>query len=92
MLTVFVQNSLELRDHLLNSDIDVLAVQESKLRKTNKTPSIEGYATISKDRNNILGRGLLLFVRTDIVFEKLHSFENAGMEILSICIKATKSS
>ena len=40
---------IELRDHLLNSDIDVLAVQESKLRKTDKTPSIEGYATIRKD-------------------------------------------
>ena len=26
------------------------------------------------------------------MFEKLHSFEKAGMEILSICIKATKSS
>ena len=83
---------LELRDHLLNSDIDVLAVQESKLRKTDKTPSIEGYATIRKDRNNILGGGLLLFIRTDIVFKKLHSFEEAGMEILSVQIKATKSS
>ena len=33
---------LELRDCLLNSDIDILAVQESKLQKTDKTPSIEG--------------------------------------------------
>ena len=53
---------LELRDRLLNSDIDVLAVQESKLQKTDKTPSIEGHATIRKDRNNILGGGLLLFI------------------------------
>ena len=83
---------LELRDHLLNSDIDILAVQESKLRKTDKTPSIEGYTTIRKDRNNILGGGLLLFIRTDIVFEKLHSFEKTGLEIQSIRIKVTKSS
>ena len=80
---------IELRDRLLNSDINVLAVQKSKIRKTDKTPSIEGYATIREDR---LGGGLLLFIRTDIVFEKLHSFEKAGMEILSIRIKATKSS
>ena len=53
---------LELRDRLLNSDIDVLAVQESKLRKTDKTPSIEGYVTIRKDQNNILGGSLLLFL------------------------------
>ena len=68
-----------------------MAVQESKLRKTDKTPSIEGYATIRKDRKNILGGGLLLFIRINIVFEKLHSFEKAGMEILSIRIKTTKS-
>ena len=82
---------IELRDLLLNSYIDVLAVQKSKLRKTDKTPSSEGYAAIRKDRNNILGGGLLFFIRTDIVFKKLHSFEKAGMEILSIRIKATKS-
>ena len=58
---------------------------------TLKTPSIEGYATIRKDWNSIHGGGLLIFIRTDIVFEKLHSFEKAGMEILSIRIKATKS-
>ena len=83
---------LELCDCLLNSNIDVLVVQESKLWKTDKTRSIEDYATIKKDRNNILGGGLLFFTRTDIVFENLHSFEKAGMEILSIRIKATKSS
>ena len=75
---------LELRDLLINSDIDVLAVQESKLRKVDKTPFIEGCATVRIDRNNIIGGGLLLFIRTDIVFQKLHSFEKAGMEILSI--------
>ena len=82
---------MELRDLLINSDIDILAVQESKLPKTDKTPFIEGYATIRKDRHNILEGGLLIFVRTDIVFEKLHSVKKAGMEILSIRLKALKS-
>ena len=82
---------MELRDCLINSDIDVLAVQESKLQNTGKTPFIEGYATIRKDRNNIIGVGLLLFIRTFIVFEKLYSFEKNGIEILSIRLKATKS-
>ena len=82
---------VELRDRLINSNIDILAVQESKLRKADKTPFIEGYATVRKDRNNILGGGLLLFIRTDITFEKLHSFEKAAMEILSIRLKTTKS-
>ena len=84
-------NFVELRDRLFNSDIDILAVQESKLRKADKNPSIEGYATVRKDRSNIHGGGLLLFIRTAIVFEKLHSFVKAGMEILSIPLKTTKS-
>ena len=53
---------------------------------------INSYIDVRKDRNNILGGGLLLFIRTDIVFEKLHSFEKACMEILSIRLKTTKSS
>ena len=54
----------ELRDQLINSDIDVLAAQMLKFWKTDKTPFIKGYATVRKDRNNILGGGLLFFIRT----------------------------
>ena len=82
---------MELRNLLINSDIDILTIQESNLRKTDKTPFIEDYTTICKDQHNTLGRGLLIFIRTSIVFEKLHSVEKAGMEILSIRLKATKS-
>ena len=78
---------VELRDLLINSDVDVLALQESKLQKTDKTPFIEGYTTVQKGRNNILGGGLLLFIRTN---SKLHSFENTGKEILPIGLKTTK--
>ena len=80
----------ELRDLLINSRIDVLAVQESGLQEVDKTPFVEGYATVRKNCSNILGGGLLLFIGTDIVFEKLHSFEKAGMEILSIHLKTSK--
>ena len=68
-----------------------MAAQESKLPKTGKTPFIEGYATVRKDRNNILESGLLIFIRTNIVFEKQHFFEKAGMEVLSIWLKTTES-
>ena len=82
---------VELHDQLINPDIDVFAVQESKLRKTDKTPFIKSYATVRNDGNNILGGDLLIFIRTDIVFEKLYFFEKAGTEILSILLKNTKS-
>ena len=82
---------LELRGLLINSEFDVSAVQESKLWKADKTLFIEGYTIFRKDRDDILGGGLLLFIVIDIVFEKLHSFKKVDMEILSICLKTTKS-
>ena len=81
-----------LGDLLINSDIDFLTVQESKLQKVDKTtPFVEGYATVRKDHDNISGGWLLLFIRTDIVFQKFHSFEKAGIEILFIPLRTTKS-
>ena len=68
-----------------------MAVQELKLQHTDKTPFIEGYTTIQKVRNSFLRGGLLLFIRTNIVFENLLSSKKAGMEILSVCLKTTKS-
>ena len=75
---------LELRDRLFNSDVDIVAIQESKLCKEDKTPLIEGYTTIRKGRNNFLGGGLLFFVRNVVIFKKIYSFERAGMEILPV--------
>lgn len=77
---------------LFNSGIDVLAVTESKLCKSDKTPFVEGYATVQKDCSNVLRGGLLLFIRTNMISEKLHSFEKAGMAILYICLTTTESS
>lgn len=81
----------ELRNRFINTDIHVVAIQESKLHKADKTPSIEGYCTNRKDRNNILGSGLLFSVRSDVIFEKLHSFKQTGMEILSMWVCTSKS-
>ena len=80
-----------MRNRLINLDVDIVAIKESKLQKAYKTPSIEGYATIRKDRNSILGGGLLFFVRNDVIFEKLHTFEQAGMKILSVRVRTSKS-
>ena len=82
---------LKLCHLLINSYIAVLAVQEFKLRKAVKTSFVEGQTIIQKGRNNIFGGERLIFIRTNIVFEKLHSFEKAGMEALFIRLKTTKS-
>ena len=38
----------ELRNRLVKSDTDVCTVQKSMLRRTDKTPSVEGYGIIGK--------------------------------------------
>ena len=81
---------LELRNRLINSDIDIVAIQGSKLCKADKTPLIEGYTTIHKDQNNILGRSFLFSVHNDLIFKKLHSLERAVMQILSIQVHTMK--
>ena len=81
---------LELHDRLINSDIDIVATQESKVCKADKTWLIEGYSTIQKEQN-ILGNGLLFFVRNDVIFKNLHSLKQTSMEILSIQVCTSKS-
>ena len=63
----------ELRDMLINSSIDVYAVQKSKLRKNQKMPIIEGFTTIFKDRKEFNGGGLLLFTSNNLTLEQLNS-------------------
>ena len=82
---------LELHDILINSDINIVGIQGSKLHKADKTPLIECYSTIRKDRNNILGGGLPFFVRKNVIFKKIHSFEQTGMKILSVRVRTSKS-
>ena len=82
---------LKLCNLLINSDIDVLAIQESKLRKADKTLFIEGYATVQKNLNKILEGGTLFFIQTDVVSEKLLPLKKAGTKNLSICQKTNKS-
>ena len=80
----------KLGDRLINSDIDICPVQESKLRKNNKTPIIKGFATLGKDRKVLNGGDLLLYIRNDLTFEKLQSAEQEGLKIQSIRIRTLK--
>ena len=83
-------NPFKVRDRLINSNIDICAVQESKLRKNNKTPIIEGFATLRKNRKVLNVGGLLLYIRNDLTFEKLQSAEQEGLEIQSVRIRTLK--
>ena len=60
----------------------------TKLWKADKTSFVEDYTTSWKDCNNLFRAGILLFIRTNNIFEK--PFEEALMKIF-ICLKTTKS-
>ena len=70
---------LELRDMLINSSIDFCAVQKLKLHKHHKTPIMEGFATICKDREEFNGGILLLFICNNLTREELNSAEKVGL-------------
>ena len=78
---------LELRDLLINSEIyQFFGYPGVELQKADNSSFVAGYVTVRKDWNNIFGGRLLIFIRTDIVFENV-----IFMEVLSIRLKATKS-
>ena len=56
-----------------------------------KPVQIEGFATIRKDRKELNGGGLLLFIRIHLTYEKFQSAERAGREIQAIRIRSSKT-
>lgn len=53
--------------------------------------SEKGFGTICKDQKELNSRGLLLFIRNDLTFEKLQSAERADLEIQMIRIRTSKT-
>jgi len=63
--------ALELQSRLHKDNIDVCLVQETKLLKRSSTPSMKGYTPYRSDRTNILGGGLIAYVKKDLDFQKI---------------------
>ena len=57
---------------------DIITIQETKLKKHNKTPQIPTYSAIRTDRANGKGGGLLTYIKHNITFSdtKIHNFIN----------------
>ena len=64
----------ELTQLTADQHIDIITIQETKLRPTSKTPKIPGYTPIRQDRRDKDGGGLLTYVKSNITFTdiKLH--------------------
>ena len=81
----------ELEERLKTQLIDVCLIQESKLRKTDRTPFIKGFSTLRQDRVGGTGGGLLTFIRNEIAFERLPGSQKDGTEIQRCRIKFSKN-
>ena len=57
---------------------DIITIQETKLKKHNKTPQIPTYSAIRTDRANGKGGGLLTYIKHNITFSdtKIPNFIN----------------
>ena len=74
---------------------DIITIQETKLKKHNKTPQIPTYLAIRTDRANGKGGGLLTYIKHNITFSdtKIPNFINpinTELQIIQLHITHTK--
>ena len=82
-------SELELR--LFEDDYDICVVQESKLRGHQETPRIKNYTTIRTDRPVPTGGGgLLTFIKSSLIFERVQESSQNGTEASSLRVKMGK--
>ena len=87
---------VELSAYLVREGVDICLIQESKLTTSARTPKVEGYVCLRKDRPPIYGgsgRGagdLLIFVKDDIPFQEsslVFDKSRTSLESMGISIK-----
>ena len=81
----------ELEERLKEADIDLCLIQETKLRKVDRTPRIKGYSTVREDRVGGTGGGLVTLISQHIAYEKLPGIQKDGTEVLKVKIKLSRS-
>ena len=75
---------------------DIITIQETKLKKHNKTPQIPTYSAIRTDRANGKGGGLLIYIKHNITFSdtKIPNFINlinTELQIIQLHITNNKN-
>ena len=73
----------ELTDLAINSNADIITVQESKLTDKSKSPHIPNYTTVRDDRKaETVGGGLLTFIKSSITFTEIKpNLPNSNIEL-----------
>ena len=86
---------MNLKQRLVNSNFDILAVQESILLgqdscpKSNPTPVIPDYHAKRKDRVGAVNRGggRLFYIKEDVRFQELSKAEKNGLDVHTIRVQ-----
>ena len=58
----------ELKKLTYDEKADIITIQETKLKQTNRTPKIDGFTAVRRDRLDRDCGGLLTYIRNDITF------------------------
>ena len=61
----------ELKNQTDNTKIDIITIQETKLKPTHRTPYLKDYTAIRTDRTYKNGGGLMTYIKNDIIFTEL---------------------
>ena len=65
----------ELKNLTENTKIDIITIQETKLKPTHRTPYLKDYTAIRTDRTYKNGGGFMTYIKNDIIF---HLVENTA--------------
>ena len=68
----------ELGEFLKRHNVKVAVIQESKLPSNSKTPSIQNFTTVRKDRRQGQGGSLLTLIHKSINFSRKHESPDSG--------------
>ena len=72
----------ELIQLTIDQSIDIITIQETKLKPTSKTPKIPGFTPIRQDRKDKDGGGLLTYVKGNITFTDIKLPQNCNINTI----------
>jgi exonuclease III len=64
--------------------IDIVTIQETKLKPTTKTPTIAHFTAIRTDRTHKDGGGLMTYVKNDITFTDINIPQNINRQATEV--------
>ena len=84
--------TVELHQALVDLEVDICLIQESKLRQGTPTPHIPGYVTYRSDRKvTKAGGGLLSFIKSSLIMDKVYEGLKEGTEVHTFRIRMSKN-